>query len=246
MDHIDPSFRDVDTIVVVGDTEFHHNSFLLQRGSDYFKGMFAADMREAKTRRVEFPDEDPEDWKVVSLYFEVGVAPPVINESNVRTLLRWFRRLCMTHPTLNEACDQVYHKKFSNNSPFMFSGSKAGDINEVLDALAMSCEYGLIKTMRTCSKTLRIMLGPTASLWLIAKLADTYEYCAADLARSVCKSLTCRVDGMLLLLKDWQREHTEESRLDSTPSIEQLLEMDQMLDTAKQCNKCACTHSISR
>lgn len=235
---------DLDTVVIVGDTEFHHNSFLLQRGSDYFKGLFNANMREAKTRRVEFPDEDPEDWKLVSLYFEVGVAPPIIDDTNVRILLRWFRRLCMAHPTLNEACDQVYHRRFSNNSPYMFSGSKASDVTEVLDALALSCEYGLIKTMRTCAKTLRIMLGPTPSLWLIAKLAHKYEECEKDLARAVCKSLTCRDDGMLKLYKIWQYDYADEGNLNSSPSIQELVSMDESLETAKHCNKCACTHSI--
>ena len=45
--------------------------------------MFATGMREAQTFWVEFPDKDPVDWRLVSLYFEVGVAPPIINKSNV-------------------------------------------------------------------------------------------------------------------------------------------------------------------
>ena len=103
-----------DCTVIVGGHAFRHYSQMLACGSDYFLGALTSGMNEAITKTIEFPQEDPEEWKIISTFFDLSaylrldMPKPAITEANIEMLLPWFDRLCAT--SLLEQCDEFYQK----------------------------------------------------------------------------------------------------------------------------------------
>lgn len=82
------------TIIVGGETTFHHYIQLLCNTSDYFDAMLSSDMKESQTKVVEFKDKDPNDWKELSVFFDDPHMAEV-NLENVDTLVPLFSELRM-------------------------------------------------------------------------------------------------------------------------------------------------------
>ena len=111
-----------DTVVVVGkgdsQKEFEcHSIFLCCASPAYFDSMFASNMKESTTKRICFPDMDPEGWDEVYLFIDYNTRDRAnVNQDNVFTLLPWFHLFQMTQHL--EECDNVLHPcvpKFSRD-----------------------------------------------------------------------------------------------------------------------------------
>ena len=90
---------DVTVAVGRGDArqEFQCYTTVLALASPYFDAMFCADMREKSSGFVEFPDKDPEEWKLFYQFVSPGRVLN-ISEETVLTLAPWFHEFQM------EAC----------------------------------------------------------------------------------------------------------------------------------------------
>lgn len=83
-----------DVNIIVGGQTFLHYSMILSNASKYFDAMFSSNMKEARTKEVEWPEKDPEEWKQV--YEFIGdPASVTLNEKNVETFVPWFSELRM-------------------------------------------------------------------------------------------------------------------------------------------------------
>lgn len=87
-------FSDPDCIVIVGDQTFYHYRAVLSYGSEYFDAMLGSDMKEGRTRTVEFPDKDADEWRRVYKYFEPTETD--LTEEDLSVLVPWFSELRMT------------------------------------------------------------------------------------------------------------------------------------------------------
>ncbi|CAB9522555.1 unknown protein [Seminavis robusta] len=92
-----------DVVVVVGGVEFHESSHFLRAGSDYFEAAFRSGMKEAETKRFEFPDKDPEGWKLIKSFLE-PFSNVSVSAKDAEKLLPWLDEFCM--PKGLELCDQ--------------------------------------------------------------------------------------------------------------------------------------------
>lgn len=60
---------DPDVEVIVGNSLFRHHSLILCYASEYFDCMLSSGMQEAQTKRIEFRDKHPDEWRVVYKFF---------------------------------------------------------------------------------------------------------------------------------------------------------------------------------
>lgn len=100
-----PRRMEPDTLVKVGDQEFHHYSQVLCCASDFFDTALHSGMKESKTMSIELPDKDPEEWKVFSAFLE-PCSKAQISENNVEMLIPWFHQFGVH--AFEEECDKCY------------------------------------------------------------------------------------------------------------------------------------------
>lgn len=100
-----------DLEVVVGGTSFMHHSFILCYSSEYFDTMLASGMQESQTKKIEFPDKNPEEWKLFYPFLEprsMSTADCVkITKENAKAILPWFHEFGMTK-LLNESDEKLW------------------------------------------------------------------------------------------------------------------------------------------
>jgi len=167
-----PSLQDdllpPDFTVVIQGQEFHHYSQMLRSGSAYFNALFTSNMVEASTRRIVIDDCTPDEWKLVSSFFQAAhlTQEPTGNISvfNVEVLIPWFDKF-MAH-TLLARCDKVYCiKVFADRKQL---GNRGGtpigslssmqkktlkeDLCCLLDALEFGAKHSLPLTVDRCCK----------------------------------------------------------------------------------------------
>ena len=161
-----------DVIVAVGKgekmEEFECYGVLLAFASnDYFGKMLTSQMKEATTKRISFPDKDPEEWKEVYKFIDYDLKDDAkITEGNVSMLLPWFHLFQMTKHI--EECDEVlkamvpryYEHEWriaSPKPPKAFPPSKCSDtmVDEYLEIFQTAFLYSLVKTSKECLKQLK-------------------------------------------------------------------------------------------
>jgi BTB/POZ domain len=131
-----------DVVVVVGGEEFRESSHLLRHCSDYFDAAFRSGMKEATTMRFEFPDKDPEDWKLVMAILDPLPTVTLFDDDvTLYKVLPWFDELLI--PKGMAVCDEVLELNMSR------------DADDVLEKLSTSLKYNLPKTKDKCFELLR-------------------------------------------------------------------------------------------
>lgn len=95
--HLEP-----DVVVVVGGSAFRHRSIQLRSWSEYFDAAYRSGMQQ--TGRFEFPDKDPEEWKLL-LKITDPFSAEAITKDNVLVVLPWFDFLCCSSGLAQ--CDKV-------------------------------------------------------------------------------------------------------------------------------------------
>lgn len=100
-----------DVEVIVGGVSFHHYSFLLCYGCDYFDTMLSSGMSESQNLRIEFPDKNPAEWKLVYPFLEprsLSTAENVkITKENAKSVVPWFHEFGLSG-LLKEADDRLW------------------------------------------------------------------------------------------------------------------------------------------
>ena len=146
-----------DVTIVVGGKEYHEYQQVLCFSSQYFDGAFRSGMKEAESKRFEFPDMDLKDWELFS-----SVISPCrnvrISSDNIEDVLRLFDQFCVTCSKLE--CDRVYcDKVFGQVVPFGqdysitdISWLQHSQTKGLADALALSLEHQLPTTMSAILK----------------------------------------------------------------------------------------------
>jgi hypothetical protein len=152
-------FAEPDLIVVVGGETFLHYSVLLCLASEYFNNMLSSDTREHHTRKIEFPEGDPEEWVRFCRYLEprslfTAHTFPV-NEEDAKALFHWFHLFGMTD--LLQECDE----RLSISSP-KFLDYNLNDVDlqrstmtEILVWAETATTYGLSETLDATMKELK-------------------------------------------------------------------------------------------
>lgn len=162
-----------DFTVIVGGKEFHHYSQMLRSGSRFFNRMIDSTMKETTDMKVEIHDCDPNDWEVVSSFFQPEALSQgrkhVINESNVEMLIPWFDKIMAD--SLLKKCDIVYCDKVFGSRRFCKRQGLAvgclttaaakllnGEMLELLDVLEFSASHSLQRTTsKSCTELIQIL-----------------------------------------------------------------------------------------
>lgn len=102
-----------DVIVAVGSgdkrQEFGCYGAVLSFASKYLDTMLSASMRESETSRIEFPNKDPEEWKMFHTFIDPETSRGAkLTDANVFVLLPWFHEFQMD--TFVKECDTYLAK----------------------------------------------------------------------------------------------------------------------------------------
>lgn len=147
---------------------------MLRSGSAFFNALFKSNMIETSKKRIVLHDCTPEEWKVISSFFQ----PPSITNhpldnicvSNVEMLIPWFDKV-QAH-TLLARCDKVYcikvfatRRRLGNRRgapvgslPSLLAKTLKEDLCYLLDALEFSVKHTLPQTMaQCCSEGVRLI-----------------------------------------------------------------------------------------
>ena len=152
--------------VVVGGKEFQEYSHSLCAWSEYFDRALRSGMKEAQSKRFEFPDRDPNEWEMI-----LGMVAPFgldkITIDNVFTAIVWFDQLCCAGGM--HACDkclsswletvQLETKRIKETNyrptPTDFA---AVDVDTVIDVKKTSDKYGFPLSKERCLEFLEEFL----------------------------------------------------------------------------------------
>eukprot|EP00797_Seminavis_robusta_P016833 Sro2509_g329760.1 n/a (332) ;mRNA; r:2980-3975 len=134
-----------DVVLVVGGVEFHESSHFLRASSDYFEAAFRSGMKEAQTKRFEFPDKDPEGWRLIKSLIQPFSTATITAES-AEKLLPWFDELCMPKGLM--LCDETLGSLATQN---FNQTNTVGDkeVQGALEGLTVSARYRLPMTKVT-------------------------------------------------------------------------------------------------
>lgn len=135
-----------DMVVVVGGEEFQESSYFLRNVSGYFEAAFQSDTKEAQEMWFEFPDKDPEGWRMV-----MGLLKPFskteIHKGNINRLLEWFGVLCYQEGL--DECDRIISEDLM--LPLDPIGQQpANKFNNAMDFFETSLQYNLKLTQQEC------------------------------------------------------------------------------------------------
>ena len=121
---------DVTVSVGSGDTkqEFKCYKVILSFASDYLDAMLSSSMKEGEMGVIDFPDKDPEEWKLFYDFISpqnIGKPNHIaeINNENVTVLLPWFHELSID-AYVNE-CDVFLSQKYLSEDEKAFWGNEA-------------------------------------------------------------------------------------------------------------------------
>jgi hypothetical protein len=152
-----------DCKVIVGGVEFHHHSFILCFASEYFDTMLSSGMQEAQNKVIEFPDKDPEEWKLVYPFLEprsVSTSVEVkITKENAKAVLPWFHEFGLTK-LLQESDEKLWsslllfkHGYHPHNLRSLVD--RQNILMEVFDWAATADMYCLNKTREAMTEELK-------------------------------------------------------------------------------------------
>ncbi|CAB9506446.1 expressed unknown protein [Seminavis robusta] len=147
-----------DVVVVVGGIEFQESSYALRVWSEYFDAAFRSGMQESTTKRFEFPDKNPEDWKFIMSLLD-PFSDAEITKQNVDVVLSWFDELCVTRGL--KGCDNALYEMVKPTS----SINSATELATIVKQLSKSLQFDLRKTKAKC---LKLVCGVVKAkpLWL--------------------------------------------------------------------------------
>jgi hypothetical protein len=148
---------DITVVVGHGDNaqEFQCYSVILASASPVLDAMLSSGMKESEEKRIEFPDKDPDEWRmllrcidnstaclfrIVDQYQEEGDLEKMVIDRNVYALVPWFNELQM-NSYLNR-CDEILYEWMDTT----ISKGIEKDIEQFLFAI----KYNLVRTQETC------------------------------------------------------------------------------------------------
>lgn len=166
--HCSLECKEPDVTVVVGSgesaKEFRVYGDILAAASPVLDAMLSCGMKESETKRIKFPDKDPEEWEMFlrcidnsspllrqvnddDWYDTDPRRSPRINFFNVEALTPWFHEFQM---------ERYLHRCDLEAALEVDSETQASrkEIGQLLDVLSLSIKYNLVRTMKSCSKEL--------------------------------------------------------------------------------------------
>lgn len=152
-----------DVTVVVGSgenqQEFQCYGVILASASPVLDAMLSSGMSESTSRRIEFPNKDPEEWKLFERCIDPAGASLInfdyvghddnefLNESTARMLVaNYFHELAMEQYL--KKCDDILYPEVV----------KEAKLSKVIDLLAFSNKYNLSSTRKYAEKVVAKML----------------------------------------------------------------------------------------
>jgi hypothetical protein len=152
-----------DVEVVVGGESFLHHSFILCYSSEYFDTMLASGMQESKNKKIDFPDKNPEEWKLFYPFLEprsVSTANSVeITKENAKAILPWFHEFGMTK-LLGEGDEKLWSSLLLFKHDYYPSDHRTLDqrkntLMEIVGWTQIADTYGLPRTREAMVKELK-------------------------------------------------------------------------------------------
>jgi hypothetical protein len=128
--------------VVVGGKEFVEDIHQLCHLSEYFAAAVRSGMKEAATKRFEFPERDPEEWDLISELFQPFPMRQITAE-NVHTVLNWFDFLVVPRGFVN--CDRALAycvpEEDAMTARFHYSWDHRKEVDQVVSILTKIVPY---------------------------------------------------------------------------------------------------------
>jgi hypothetical protein len=175
------SSEEPDVVVIVGGTEFHEYRQVLRCMCGYFDGAFRSGMKESVTKTFEFPDKDPNEWKLLMSVMAPGASNVTqLTRDNIDIILRWSDELCISH--LPQVCDMIYGNE-------IFSGQETLDLKDLedlqgikkrtsarkwlpklLDGFGTSQKFGLETTKSRIASALKCILNGAPELFTLTTM----------------------------------------------------------------------------
>lgn len=143
---------DEDVVVVVGGVEYHERSKDLRAWSDYFVGAVRSGMKEAQSKRFQFPHMRSQEWELISSILNPN-KPGKVTISNYQAVLPWCSELSSKKGL--DDCDGII-------ADILFVRlrlSTAEEIDMVLEFLPLAVQHNLRRSKEQCFKHFqRIMM----------------------------------------------------------------------------------------
>ena len=150
---------DPDVTVVIGGKEFQECSRHLRSWSDYFDAAFRSGMKEAETRKFEFPHREPDEWVIIRSMW-LPFSNQHVNDKNVDMALSWFHELGC--PLGLMECEKVLRRQIiayaftpkTSCDPLVMTTSDYtvldGYVEKLLVVTATSIQYDLPTAKGSC------------------------------------------------------------------------------------------------
>lgn len=165
-----------DVTVAVGEggalQEFECYKVVLSIASPYFDAMFSAGMRENETHRIEYPDKDPEEWKIfyqflgheIDIKEYAKILSPSFHEFQMNRHLEKCDGILadkVTFLTRKKRDDDDAEIKYDasfwdrvgvnaesgrTKKPMLVLKERKEAFEEIIELLQLSCMYGLVRT----------------------------------------------------------------------------------------------------
>ena len=176
-----------DITVAVGNgkslVEFECYKFVLAFASPYFDAMLSTDMAENNSSRIEFPNKDPEEWKLFYMFIDpsyIGVANhsgSTLCDDTARKLAPWFHEFQMD--SYLEKCDEILSKevvliskkgrKMNFRHSFWdkdsdgilrpsLSSQRRSAFGSIMELMQLACLYDLHNTRAECESAIQFFL----------------------------------------------------------------------------------------
>lgn len=213
---------DVTVSVGSGDTkqEFKCYKVILSFASDYLDAMLSSSMKEGEMGVIEFPDKDPEEWKLFYDFIspqKIGEASisAVISDDNVMILLPWFNEFGI-NAYLKE-CDVFLSQKYLSEDEKIFwdKDKQSGESEEdhqtrlaarkskfgaILGVLSLANMYSLPSTKAEMGRRVAQLLN------MLVQAHDLFDLAAVT---SISQSLPplSRDDEAGLAISEGESEH---------------------------------------
>ncbi|KAL7527964.1 hypothetical protein ACHAWF_002380, partial [Thalassiosira exigua] len=191
-------YQTPDVIVAVGQgeamQEFECYKVALSFASPYFDTMLSAGMAEANSNRIEFPDKDPEEWKLLYQFIDPSMIGDINHNRSIDgvvaiKLTPWFHEFQMD--SFVQTCDGVLSKKVrflskktlaKNECDVDFWAMSLGrsesestlrnqSFGSIIELLQFACQYGLEKTRLEAEEVIKLfgesLLSGTRDLFTV-------------------------------------------------------------------------------